>query len=204
MNTKKRKLLSAALLVGLWMPMTSLAQSVNAVYKSTPIEKVFSDLREKTKYEFVYQKQILQGVKPVTCSLKDLELRNALDTLLKDTGLEYEIVDQTVIIRRKKQIPTNTQKINGMPDHIHIAVSTNADMSPSVYMRKVKSSSSKWIIDNKMFPGFQGWGKSYFCATFSYRDLDNVRNYISNQKIHHHKMSLNEELESFFKAAGRT
>lgn len=53
MNTKKRKLLSAALLVGLWMPMTSLAQSVNAVYKSTPIEKVFSDLREKTKYEAV-------------------------------------------------------------------------------------------------------------------------------------------------------
>lgn len=29
-----------------------------------------------------------------------------------------------------------------------------------------------------------------------------VRNYISNQKTHHHKMSLNEELESFFKAAG--
>lgn len=113
MNTKKRKLLSAALLVGLWMPMTSLAQSVNAVYKSTPIEKVFSDLREKTKYEFVYQKQILQGVKPITCSLKDLELRNALNTLLKGTGLEYEIVDQTVIIRKKKQNPTNTQKING-------------------------------------------------------------------------------------------
>ena len=113
MNTKKRKLLSAALLVGLWMPMTSLAQSVNAVYKSTPIEKVFSDLREKTKYEFVYQKQILQGVKPITCSLKDLELRNALNTLLKGTGLEYEIVDQTVIIRKKKQNPTNTKKING-------------------------------------------------------------------------------------------
>lgn len=56
MNTKKRKLLSAALLVGLWMPMTSLAQSVNAVYKSTPIEKVFSDLREKTKYEAVSNK----------------------------------------------------------------------------------------------------------------------------------------------------
>ena len=96
----------------------------------------------------------------------------------------------------------NIKKINGMPDHIHIAVSTNAGMSPSVYMREVKSSSSKWIIDNKMFPGFQGWGKSYFCATFSYRDLDKVRTYISNQKIHHHKMSLNEELESFFKAAG--
>ena len=32
----------------------------------------------------------------------------------------------------------NIKKINGMPDHIHIAVSTNADMSPSVYMREVK------------------------------------------------------------------
>ena len=113
MDTKKRKLLSAALLVSLWIPMTSLAQSVNAVYKSTPIEKVFSDLREKTKYEFVYQKQVLQGIQPITCTLTNLDINYALNELLKGTNLEFEIVDQTIIIRRKKTDQSNTQEIYG-------------------------------------------------------------------------------------------
>ena len=90
-------------------------------------------------------------------------------------------------------------KVNGMPDHIHIAVSLSPDISPAVYMREVKSS-SKWIAENKLFPGFQGWGKSYFGSTFSSKDRGRVESYISNQQIHHRKMTMKEELESFFNA----
>ena len=79
------------------------AQDIDTAYKNTPIEKVFSDLREKTKHEFVYQKQILQGVKPVTCTLKDKSLEEVLDQVLKGTGLTFEIVDNTVIIRKGKK-----------------------------------------------------------------------------------------------------
>ena len=93
-------------------------------------------------------------------------------------------------------------KVNGMPDHIHIAVSLNPDVSPADYMREVKSSSSKWIADNKLFPGFHGWGKSYFGSTFSSKDRGKVESYIANQQIHHRKMTMREELESFFSSLG--
>lgn len=98
MNSSKRKLFSLIMLSVLGLPLS--AQDIDTAYKNTPIEKVFSDLREKTKHEFVYQKQILQGVKPVTCTLKDKSLEEVLDQVLKGTGLTYEIVDNTVIIRK--------------------------------------------------------------------------------------------------------
>ena len=86
------------LLGALGMPLS--AQDIDTAYKNTPIEKVFSDLREKTNHEFVYQKQILQGIKPVTCSVKNKSLEEVLDQVLRGTGLTYEIVDNTVIIRK--------------------------------------------------------------------------------------------------------
>lgn len=100
MNSSKRKLFSLILLGILGMPVS--AQDINTAYKDTPIEKVFSDLKEKTNHEFVYQKQILQGVRPVTCTLKDKRLEEVLNQVLKGTGLTYEIVDNTVIIRKSE------------------------------------------------------------------------------------------------------
>lgn len=81
MNSSKRKLFSLILLGVLGIPVS--AQDIDTVYKNTPIEQVFSDLREKTNHEFVYQKQILQGVKPVTCTLKDKRLEEVLNEVLK-------------------------------------------------------------------------------------------------------------------------
>ena len=98
MNSSKRTLFSLMLLGALGMPLS--AQDIDTAYKNTPIEKVFSDLREKTNHEFVYQKQILQGIKPVTCSVKNKSLEEVLDQVLRGTGLTYEIVDNTVIIRK--------------------------------------------------------------------------------------------------------
>ena len=92
--------------------------------------------------------------------------------------------------------------INGMPDHIHIAAELSAEMSPSEYMREVKSRSSRWMAENHLFYGFQGWGKSYFASTFSKRDMDKVVSYISNQQEHHRRKSFAEELSEFFDLAG--
>lgn len=110
MNSSKRTLFSLMLLGALGMPLS--AQDIDTAYKNTPIEKVFSDLREKTNHEFVYQKQILQEIKPVTCSVKNKSLEEVLDQVLRGTGLTYEIVDNTVIIRKgeKKAVRTYEQR----------------------------------------------------------------------------------------------
>ena len=56
MNRSKQKLFSLIMLGVLGLPLS--AQDIDTVYKNTPIEAVFSDLREKTNYEFVFDKQI--------------------------------------------------------------------------------------------------------------------------------------------------
>ena len=112
MNSSKRKLLGLVLLGALGLPLS--AQDIDTAYRNTPIENVFSDLREKTNYEFVYQKQVLQGVKPVTCTLRDKSLEEVLREVLKGTGLAYEIVDNTVVIRRDdKKKSSQVRHING-------------------------------------------------------------------------------------------
>ena len=112
MNSSKRKLLGLVLLGALGLPLS--AQDIDTAYRNTPIENVFSDLREKTNYEFVYQKQVLQGVRPVTCTLRDKSLEEVLREVLKGTGLAYEIVDNTVVIRRDdKKKSSQVRHING-------------------------------------------------------------------------------------------
>lgn len=112
---RKRLLYMAAMAYCLSMPPLAMrAQSVRFVYKNKPIEQVLSDLREKTHYEFVYQKQILKGVQPVTCYVTDENLEQALKAVLQGTGLEFEIVDNTVIIRRAAHRQTaQTQRVYG-------------------------------------------------------------------------------------------
>jgi len=51
-------------------------------------------------------------------------------------------------------------RIGGMPDHIHILVSVPPTMALSEFMRRVKRSSSEWLITNTHFPNFAGWGKA--------------------------------------------
>lgn len=80
MNSRKRKLSSLILLSLLSLSVS--AQEINTAYKDTPIEKVFADLKQKTNHEFVYQKQILQGVKPVTCTVEGKGLGEVLSQVL--------------------------------------------------------------------------------------------------------------------------
>lgn len=101
-----------------------------------------------------------------------------------------------------ERLGCHIHKINGMSDHVHIAVELSSEISASEYMREIKGRSSKWITENHLFSGFQGWGKSYFVSTFSRMDMEKVKSYIGNQQEHHKKLSFREELESIFALAG--
>ena len=50
------------------MPATALAQSITVTYQNEPITQVINDLRQKTGYEFVYLKEVVADVPPITCS----------------------------------------------------------------------------------------------------------------------------------------
>lgn len=93
-------------------------------------------------------------------------------------------------------------RIGGMPDHIHMLVSVPPTMALSGFMRRVKRSSSEWLITNTHFPSFAGWGQSYAAFTYSRADIPAVKNYIINQKNHHRAVTLESELRDLMTREG--
>lgn len=98
----------------------------NISFENRPFEQVLSDLRRKTGYEFVYQKQIIEQLPPITCSYRDVTLQQILDRIIWNiAGLDYEIVAKTIILSLPdKELDYFKKTISG--------VVTNADDVPLV------------------------------------------------------------------------
>ncbi len=110
---REKKYLFILLCVG-WLfmlPTKAQAQEYSVSYKEQRIEQIISDLREKTGYEFMYQKQIVENVPLVTFSGKKLPLVELLDQIFWDkVGLNYEIVQKTIVLSKKKERAVNGKR----------------------------------------------------------------------------------------------
>ncbi len=76
--------------------------------------------------------------------------------------------------------------INGIPDHIHVAVYIPPRLAAAEWMRHVKGVSSHEI--NVSFPNAPThfrWQKHYGLLTFGVKNLKYVVDYIARQKEHH-------------------
>ena len=103
MNIKKLCIAIIMSVFGLLQPIQTWAQEYSVSYNEANIDEVISDLRNKTGYEFVYQKQILNNVGPISCTYNSLTINQLLDRIFWDkAGLDYEIVEKNIIL----SIPT--------------------------------------------------------------------------------------------------
>ena len=94
-------------------------------------------------------------------------------------------------------------RINGMPDHIHMLVEIPVTLSVADFVRDIKTGSSVFMKSNRhMFPNFEGWGRSYCVLSYSQSELNTVKEYIKNQKVHHAKHSYAEELRQIYIESG--
>jgi putative transposase len=83
--------------------------------------------------------------------------------------------------------------INGMPDHLHVFIGLHPAQSISDLMRIVKGDSSEWINKKKFIKGNFSWQESYGAFSYGKSQLDQVYNYVMNQKKHHEKKTFLEE-----------
>lgn len=87
--------------------------------------------------------------------------------------------------------------INGMPDHIHVLVGFHTTQSIADLMRDIKANSSKWINENNFTKEKFEWQTGYGAFSYSKSHLQNVINYINNQKQHHQKQTFLKEYKTF-------
>ena len=92
-----------------------------------------------------------------------------------------------------KNKDSHLYRINGVEDHIHILTDMHPLIAPANFVKDIKVSSSIWIKGSGLFPTFSGWSDGYGSFTCAFKDLDNLIDYIKNQKEHHKKKTFEEE-----------
>ena len=92
--------------------------------------------------------------------------------------------------------------IGGMPDHVHLLIAPPRHVSVSDLMRKIKTSSSKFVHKNYPTMQFFAWQEGYGVFSVSVSMLDIVRNYVETQEEHHKKGSFAEEFLMMLKKHG--
>ena len=83
--------------------------------------------------------------------------------------------------------------INNMPDHVHLLVGQEPDLSLSDLVRDIKAYSSKFITEKGWVGGRFSWQKGFGAFSHSRSQLSVVIRYIQNQPQHHAKKSFREE-----------
>lgn len=80
-----------------------------------------------------------------------------------------------------------------MPDHVHIFIGMKPIMGVSDLVREIKAISSKFINDKRWVKGKFSWQEGYGAFSYAHSQLDNVIQYINNQKEHHRAKAFKEE-----------
>ena len=97
------------------------------------------------------------------------------------------------IVRNKGQ---KMLAINGMPDHLHIIIGMKPSCCLSDLVREIKKSSNDFINEKKFSKYKFSWQEGYGAFSYSHSALDNVIQYVNNQK-EHRKISFKEEYKEF-------
>ncbi|CAN5665446.1 IS200/IS605 family transposase [soil metagenome] len=86
-----------------------------------------------------------------------------------------------------------------MPDHAHLIVELNPEMSLDDLFKLINSGSSKFINDYKLTKDKFEWHEDYAAFSLSACDLDEMTEYILNQKNIHKKLTFKGEFIYFLK-----
>ena len=98
------------------------------------------------------------------------------------------------IIKNRQQ---KLMAIYCMPNHTHILLSLNPNVTLSDLMRDIKAGSSKFINEKGWVNGKFSWQEGYGAFSYSQSQTQQVTNYILNQKEHHSRKSFKEEYTDF-------
>ena len=92
------------LVASLHVAARTTAQKVTYFGKDVELPTILSVIREQTGYVFFYDKKDLKDIEPISVSLKDVPVEEALRSILLGLPLEFELQGNTVFITRKTMV----------------------------------------------------------------------------------------------------
>jgi len=98
-------------------------------------------------------------------------------------------------------LDTVPEIVGGVEDHVHILLGLRRVEGLSDVMRRVKSSSSRWVHEEIGAQSF-AWQEGYGTFTVGASQREMVRRYIARQEEHHRKRTFKEEYLDFLQRSG--
>ena len=89
--------------------------------------------------------------------------------------------------------------INGTDNHIHFFIGMKPTCCLSDLVREIKKSSTNFIEEERLCRYKFQWQSGFGAFSYSHSQLDNVIQYITNQKQHHKRKTFKEEYMAFLK-----
>jgi REP element-mobilizing transposase RayT len=116
------------------------------------------------------------------------------------TAIEPELHPYMAKIFRELKSPSLA--IGGTADHVHILFSLGRVIKIADLVEEVKSESSKWIkTKGEEFENFY-WQRGYGAFSIGQSQVTAVKRYIARQKVHHERVTFQDEYRKFLKSYG--
>ncbi|WP_158085320.1 SusC/RagA family TonB-linked outer membrane protein [Niastella vici] len=87
------------------------AQKITLQEKNTPLSNVFRQIKKQTGFVFWYEDNLFDGKRKVNIDVKDASIETVLNLLLKNDDLTYEIINKTVVLKRRPVVTAVPAKI---------------------------------------------------------------------------------------------
>jgi putative transposase len=85
--------------------------------------------------------------------------------------------------------------LNGMPDHVHLAVTLPASVAPADFIQAIKGGASHFINHLPETKDCLYWQEGYGWLTFALDDLPRIVRYVDRQKERHAARRLSAKME---------
>src|SRR5690606_19806035 len=94
----------------------SSAQKLTIHRKNTELRQIFSDIHSQTGYSVVYSVHHVKAIPPLSVSMSNVELKDAMAQLLADLPLDFVITGKEIVIKTKPITPrTDRHATNTAP-----------------------------------------------------------------------------------------
>ncbi|MEZ2445675.1 TonB-dependent receptor [Chitinophaga sp. RCC_12] len=104
---------SLVIFLSLQVSAVTYAQRVNLSEKQTPLREVFKEIKKQTGYNFLLNTEMLADARPVTLTLVNATLEEALNKCFEGQPFTYTINNNTIVVKRKAMPVVAAQEITG-------------------------------------------------------------------------------------------
>jgi TonB-linked SusC/RagA family outer membrane protein len=122
-------------------------QLVTLTKKSTPLTKIFKEIKRQTGYDFVYESNLLKTGKQVDIQAKNEPLIQVLNECFENQPFTYSIKDKTIILQKKDAANSSSNKPVIVPVSISGRVLDTTNLPLPGVTVKIKGGKSVTITD---------------------------------------------------------